>query len=177
MQKKQILISSALLVTIGFILLMIFVYRNSSDTTELQSDTAQPQTENDGTAVNSPTSKVDVIEKNETNTPPVPPSDGSSPASVTPFITFAGVVGNSFEVNAYMTILESGGKCTATVTNQSSGSSKSKTVDTLPDASTTQCKLVSFPLSELESGTSAVVVEYTSSKYTGSSEKLEVNIP
>ena len=176
MTKRQlVIISSVSLLATGLLVLLFFQLRNSNQDTQNSNNVSETSDTSQSSDV--PISKVDIIKKNEANTTPSPAGDGSSPASVTPFISFAGVISNFLEINAYMTILESGGKCKAIVTNQSSGSSKSKTVETLPDASKTPCKLISFPLSELKSGMSSVVVKYTSAKYSGSSEKLEVNIP
>lgn len=95
--------------------------------------------------------------------------------SAKPVITSAGQFdnvqyGSAIEIRTLISgVYESGGKCTATLTNGTN--SISKTVDAIQDVSTTICDVVTIPRDEfVTAGTWSLVVKYSSTKYSGESD-------
>jgi hypothetical protein len=119
--------------------------------------------------------KDDIANENENETPP------AGDNKVSPFITIAQQFndeqyGNRVEVRSYISgIIESDGKCTLTFTK---GTAKvTWETDATPDATTTVCDTAMVPRDKFSSGgTWSVVLKYTSSKSSGTSDSRSVDI-
>jgi hypothetical protein len=84
--------------------------------------------------------------------------------------------GEVLDIRAFVPgVIEGDGKCTATLTRNNL--TVTRTVDAFIDARTTQCRANAIPLSEFsQSGIWNLVVSYQSSKHSGTSSKMEVEI-
>lgn len=101
-------------------------------------------------------------------------SSQKKPASVG--ISYADIYNNNLEIRAFTNgVIEGTGKCTATVTMGNTKVTKSN--DAFIDASTTQCKPIYIPASDLSSGTWKVSVTFSSPDHEGTSEVVEVKVP
>lgn len=101
---------------------------------------------------------------------PTDPTTGKQQVNV--LITNAGVSNGTVSASGFVTnIIESDGSCVYTFTSGSVVLTKTAAV--LPNANSTTCSTVSFPSSELKSGTWSVVLSYSSSASTGVSDTRE----
>lgn len=94
-------------------------------------------------------------------------------------IAYADVNGNNLEIRAFTnSVIEGTGTCTATATMVGMSDMKvTKSSEAFIDASSTQCRPIYIPLSQLHSGSWKVSVKFASPDYTGKSETVEVKIP
>ncbi len=118
--------------------------------------------------------KATVIERNENR---VTSPSANKRQQITPMIVYAGIFGDNLEISAYAPVVETGGSCTATVTNIASGKSTTEQSSAVPSASTTGCGLLVIPVSQLDSGNHSVTVSYVSDRSEGVSSATEVAIP
>lgn len=104
--------------------------------------------------------------------PPVTPPPPGSPVPVT--ISYAGwdPAGKQVQVNAFIGVIESGGKCTLTVANGTDR--RTATGAASPDASTTVCDQLTISSSTMAAGTWTATVSYTSSAHQGQSAPSSV---
>lgn len=110
----------------------------------------------------------------EQKTPAAPTE--ANPASVTPFISYAGQSSGKVEVASFIPgISEDGGVCEVTISQGSS--SVTKQVPANRNSSTTDCQLFSFARNEFSSGGKwLVTVRYSSKTASGTSEQQELVI-
>lgn len=113
------------------------------------------------------------VENDQTDTPEEPSvntNTGKKEAAV--LITNAGVFNGTVSASGFVTnIVESSGTCTYTFTNGANRVVKQSSV--LSNPSSTTCETVSFPASELTTGTWAVTLSYASSESAGVSQAKE----
>jgi hypothetical protein len=115
-------------------------------------------------------------ELGDDQTAPKPPTQPDSKATVSPFISYAALEGQTGVVNGYVGgVFEEGGTCTATFTR---GSAKIvKTTTGFQDSDHTTCPPFNVARGELASaGTWDVILSYTSNTSTGSSPPSQVDI-
>ncbi|MEN1976820.1 MULTISPECIES: hypothetical protein [unclassified Cellulomonas] len=105
------------------------------------------------------------------------PGQPAGPAAVDVVATYAAWNPGTaaVEVGAYAATVESGGRCTLTLTGP--GGTATIGVDAVPDASTTVCPGMSLSGPPLTSGTWEAVVTYSSPALTGASDPLTVEVP
>lgn len=95
--------------------------------------------------------------------------------TVKPVITYAGQYGQSVEVGGYVNTFENDGTCTATFTQGSKRIAKSVTA--VRGANSMDCPVMSVDTVEFNpKGTYEVVVSYSSSSATGTSDARQVEI-
>jgi hypothetical protein len=119
--------------------------------------------------------KDSLAEKEETTTPPAPPTP-SGKLAVVPFITFAGQEGGDASVSAYIPgIFEDDGTCTATFTKGTlSHSQQSKG---FRDFKHTTCAPITAPRASFaEGGAWTVILSYSSATASGSSQPRSLTI-
>lgn len=107
-------------------------------------------------------------------TPTAPTEE--EPASVTPFISYAGQTSDKIEIVALVPgVSQDGGTCTALITQASS--TVSKQVSANRNAKTTDCQIFTISRSEFSTnGNWSIVVSYQSSTAKGTSEPYVLNI-
>lgn len=97
---------------------------------------------------------------------------------VTPIISSWGQPagpGTDFKINGYVpTIVETGGTCTLTLTNDATSVSATKSA--LQNAQDTSCGQLSIEPSRVSTGTWTAVLSYESAEYIGSSEPTEIEV-
>ena len=105
-----------------------------------------------------------------------PPAAAQSPlptSDVTPVITFAGVQGDSIEVDGYVPgILEDGGSCTATLMTPTGAVTATAAAE--PDATTVWCPQLHLARPVGDASGWAVTLSYSSAKHGGVSASLAV---
>lgn len=165
----------AILLVLGAILLVLigtglFLYsnslRNNDKTVDGTNYTPPTQEEKDAGNTQKETNLEREENKNQTT---------KSTASI--FIVDANQYDDTVEVSAYTpTIIEDGGICKATFTNQSF-SSVTGTSEGRRDAQTTQCNTIRIPRSSFGgNGTWSMTLTYESSSVSGSSNVTNVTI-
>lgn len=114
--------------------------------------------------------------KNSAEQEPEPTQNNSTnKKTVNVGISYSDVYGENLEIRAFTnSTIEGDGTCTATVTKN--GATITKKTEAFIDASSTQCKPIYIPSSELESGTWKINVKFSSSDAEGTSGDVEVEI-
>lgn len=94
-------------------------------------------------------------------------------------ISYADIYKGNLEIRAFTaSVIEGTGTCTATVTMKGMESMRIvKTSEAFIDTSSTLCRPIYIPVSQLHSGTWQVVVVFSSPDYEGKSETVEVKVP
>lgn len=97
-------------------------------------------------------------------------------------ISYADIYSNNLEIRAFTnSVIEGTGTCTATVVMGAMEGMKAMTVtkssEAFIDASSTQCRPIYIPVSQLHSGTWKVSVKFSSPDYEGTSDAVEVKVP
>ncbi len=118
-------------------------------------------------------SKIDVIANNESAASDKKNSDMKS---VEPVITYVAIDKGSLNANAYAPVVTTLGACEAKLFNFSRVLVDTLSVGTLPDATTTVCKEISFPVAGLSAGKYILQIEFSSDNYNGVSQEIEVTI-
>jgi len=184
-KSKKILLLSLVALTVLLVLgFVISKYNNPvpSANDGSETDTSSLDTSDNSSSVDNPSTNTDtltnekaaIIEKNENSSTS---TNTNGKQNVAPVIVYAGVFGSNLEISAYAPVVETGGSCTATVTNVASGKLVTKQGSATPSASTADCELLAVPISQLEPGKHNVTVSYTSDKSEGTSSATEVTIP
>ncbi len=177
------IISLSLIFIVGTFL---FISQNNNVATDVKTDSAATadyideytldesgNSETDVT-IDQTDNKITVIEKNDSN---IAKNSSDGKNVVVPVVVYADVFGSNLEISAYVPLVESGGTCTATITSVASGKVTTSQGESTPGASTTDCILLTIPVSQLESGLQTVVVSYSSAATQGSSDATEVSVP
>lgn len=103
--------------------------------------------------------------------------DASGRTAVTVQVTFAGwqEAAATVEVGGYADVIESDGRCVLALTQ--AGTTVTREVAALPDATTTSCGTLSVPGTDLAPGTWTATLSYESTTATGTSEPLTIEVP
>lgn len=116
-------------------------------------------------------------EPQNTDTPPSPPTSpqtGKKEANVV--LTNVGVQDGSVQASGFISnIVETDGTCSFVFTSPN-GQVVTKSTSTLQNPSSTACKTITFPASELSSGSWQVQINYSSPDAAGSSNKMTLNV-
>jgi hypothetical protein len=112
------------------------------------------------------------------STPPTDdqnPDDETDKKTVNVGISYADIYEDNLEIRAFTNSVISGdGTCTATVKKGSQVITKS--VSAFVDASSSQCRPIYIPSTQLDSGTWQITVRFSSPTSEGTSETVEVTI-
>lgn len=166
------------LITVGII---VFFVRKSSETNkdidpvETINYTEATDQEKEETAQN----KEKVIAETEAQNNQTKPSTNQSSEikPVTPVIGYIGQakVGAEVQANGYVpSIIEKDGMCTLTLTKGSAVVSDTRVA--LDNVQDTSCGLLVIPKSKLSNGAWVATLGYKSAKYSGTSEKITVDV-
>lgn len=116
----------------------------------------------------------DKIQNNQNDTPSTPAKDASGKQEANVLLTNAGIYNGTVSTGGMVTnVTENSGECVYEFTQ---GSQKiTKSTSTLVNPTSTTCKTVSFPASELTSaGTWKVTLVYTSAVSSGTSNSKDI---
>jgi hypothetical protein len=146
----------------------------SSATAEPGADPSEPASGASAT----PTPAVPVGPGQQTTEVPAAPAPGTTPVSVTPFVTFDQWTAGTSTLTIGATVpevVEQGGVCTVTATRGAATVSGSFTA--LPSASSTDCGSMALSSPSFTAGTWTVSVAYASPTAAGTLSDYEVTIP
>lgn len=118
---------------------------------------------------------VDPVDPAEPAEPQEPPAAQPAAVDVIASYAFWNADTSAVEVGAYAATVESGGRCTLTLTGP--GGTATITADAEQDATTTACPGLVLSGAPLSSGTWQAVVSYASAAHAGTSDPIEVVIP
>ncbi len=177
-KKSRIIITITTLAVVSVATFAVLNTKNNLDSTTSSKENAGNSSITES-AENSPTSPTTASEKEailQKNEPGTMRSALNGKQQIIPVIVYADVFGSSFEISAYAPVVETGGNCVATITNDASGESVTKQSSTTPGATTTDCDLLVVLVSQLGSGKFSIVVSYSSDKSEGTSSPAKVSI-
>lgn len=176
--RKQIVILSATVVVIAVILGSVSLKRLHSQQTSSARDKngiSQSRTPQDIALENQlnkdPSRKSGATQSDKPASPKIDSSTNLQKVNV--ILTNSNVSGSMVSASGFVSnVVESRGVCTYIFTKQDV--SIKKTSATLPNATSTTCTTVQFPVSELSSGTWQVSLSYASDTSAGDSNVLEL---
>lgn len=177
-KKKKLLIPIiiAAAVVLAGAAIIAFLIRND-DKTKTPGTSSQsginfgPPTEEDKQEVDR---NKEEISKEEDTPPPPPAQDGRSVRN--PFITYAQQFSGNVELSGYVPgVIEEGGTCKAEFTNGSARVTKES--PGFADVNRTSCTPFVIPVSEFSpKGKWSVILSYSSTSSTGTSQAVEVEV-
>ncbi len=170
-----IVVLVALASGIGTAAFLYFRNHSGTDLSEQATslDKSEAQKERERELLSDPSKKTE----NQADVPPQPIVDPSTGKQiVTVMITDAGMYDGKVEARGFVTnTVEQEGVCVYTF--KKGGSTLSRQVSTLPNATSTTCQTVVIDVSELSTGMWTVVLEYSSTTSYGKSTTREFIIP
>jgi len=152
--------------------------QNGDDIAPTNTINYDPPTQDEVNASQNAKDRIKEETDKEANEQPASPQKNATQSTkkqVSVGVSYADVINDSLEIRAFSSTLISGdGTCTATVTKGSE--TITKATPAFVDATSTICRPVYIPTSQLSQGTWRVVVSYTSSTHEGTSGTVEVEV-